>query len=71
LTLDNQGQLPHDLILIKLGEGKTVDDVMAALEAGGPPEWAGFYGNIMAEAGQSKSYVVELKPGNYVLLSFG
>lgn len=71
LTLNNQGQLSHDLILAKLDEGKTIDDVMAALEAEGPPEWAQFYGSITAEPGQSESYVVELTPGNYVLLSFG
>lgn len=70
LTLDNQGQLPHDLILVKLGQGKTIDDLLAAFKAG-PPEWANFYGNVTAEAGQSASYVVDLTPGNYALLSFG
>lgn len=71
LTLDNQGEHSHDLIPVKLGEGKTVDDVMAALEAEGPPEWAALYGQVTAESGQSASYLVELAPGNYVLLSFG
>lgn len=71
LTLDNQGKLPHDLILARLDEGKTLDDVMAALEAEGPPEWAQLYGSVTAEPGQSTSYVVKLTPGNYVLLSFG
>ena len=71
LTLDNQGKLPHDLILARLDAGKTLDDVMAALEAEGPPEWAQLYGSITAEPGQSASYVVKLTPGNYVLLSFG
>lgn len=71
LTLDNQGQLAHDLILVKLAEGKTTGDVMAALEAGGPPEWAEFYGNITAKPGQKASYTVNLVPGNYAILSFG
>lgn len=71
LTLDNQGQLAHDLIVVKLGEGKTLDDVMAALEAEGPPDWAQFYGGVTVEPGASESYTVDLTPGNYVLLSFG
>jgi hypothetical protein len=71
LTLDNQGELPHDLILVKLGQGKSLDDLMAAFEAEGPPDWAHFYGNVTAEAGQSASYVVDLTPGNYAILSFG
>lgn len=71
MTLDNQGELAHDLILVKLGEGKTMADVMAALEAGAPPDWAEFYGGTSAEAGQSASYYVETTPGNYILLSFG
>jgi hypothetical protein len=71
LRLDNQGERSHDLIPVKLGEGKTVDDVMAALELEGPPEWATIYGQVTAESGQSASYLVDLAPGNYVLLSFG
>jgi hypothetical protein len=71
LTLDNQGKLAHDLILVKLGEGKTTNDVMDALAAEGPPEWAEFYGNITAEPGQKAAYTVKLVPGNYAILSFG
>ena len=71
LTLDNQGQQPHDLIMVRLAEGKTVEDVMAALEAEGPPEWATLYGGVSAQAGQSESYVVDLEPGSYVMFSFG
>jgi hypothetical protein len=48
ITLDNQGELAHDLMLFKIAEGKTIDDVMAALEAEGPPEWAEFYGAMWA-----------------------
>lgn len=71
ITLDNQGELAHDFILVKLSEGKTIDDVMAALEAEGPPEWAEFYGGVSAEPSANASYYVELTPGNYVALSFG
>jgi len=71
ITLDNQGELAHDFILVKLDEGKSIEDVMAALEAEGPPEWAEFYGGVSAEPATSASYYVELVPGNYVALSFG
>jgi hypothetical protein len=71
LTLNNQGKLAHDLMVVKLDPGKTLDDVMTALEAEGPPEWAQLYGGVTAQPGQSESYVVDLTPGNYVLLSFG
>ena len=71
LTLDNQGELSHDLLPVKLAEGKTIDDVMAALEAEGPPEWATLYGQVTAEAGQRESYLADLAPGDYVILSFG
>jgi uncharacterized cupredoxin-like copper-binding protein len=71
LTLDNQGKLAHDLIAVKLAEGKSFDDFMIAMEAGGPPEWVQVYGNVTADPGQSQSYLVNLTPGNYVLISFG
>lgn len=71
ITLDNQGALPHDLYLFKIEEGKTMDDVMAALETEGPPEWADFYGITEAAAGESGWFAANLTPGGYVYLSFG
>lgn len=72
ITFDNQGELAHDLILLKLAEGKTVDDVMTALEAEGPPEWAEFYGSVWSvKAGQQTWLAANLVPGEYVYLSFG
>jgi hypothetical protein len=71
VTLDNQGELMHDLLLFKIEEGRTMDDVMAALEAEGPPEWAEFYGSSTATGGASNWFASNLTPGNYVYLSFG
>lgn len=71
LTLDNQGELAHDLWMIKLEEGKTLDDVMAALQSDGIPEWTEFYGQITAQPGEEASYMTNLTPGSYVILSFG
>lgn len=71
LTLDNQGELAHDLWMIKVTEGTTPDDVMAALESDGIPAWATFYGQTTAKPGEQTSYFANLTPGSYVILSFG
>jgi hypothetical protein len=71
ITLVNQGELPHDLLLFRIEEGRTLDDVMAALEAEGPPEWAEFFGSATAEGGGSNWFASNLSPGTYVYLSFG
>jgi uncharacterized cupredoxin-like copper-binding protein len=70
-TLDNQGELAHDFILFKVEEGKTIDDVMAAMQAG-PPEWAHIYGAARGvAAGESSWLATNLTPGSYIYMSFG
>lgn len=71
ITVDNQGELPHDFLLFKIEEGKTMEDVMTALEAEGPPEWAEFYGGTAVGPGESKWFASNLTEGMYVYLSFG
>ena len=72
VTLDNQGELGHDLILLRLLEGKTVDDVTAMLaDDGAPPAWIDVKGGATAEPGSSASFVSNLEAGNYVMFSFG
>lgn len=71
VTFDNQGELPHDLMLMRLGDGKTVDDVTAMLASeAAPPSWIEMVGSASAGPGTSSSFVSELKPGSYVMLSF-
>jgi hypothetical protein len=71
ITLDNQGEFPHQLLLTKLDEGKTMDDVIASIEAGeDAPEWVTMYGGILADPGASSSYIANLTPGEYVYFSF-
>lgn len=65
----NKGQQPHEVALIKLGEGKTMDDVMHFLEQpeGAPPFTdAGGLQAIMP--GASAWIDLELTPGTYVAL---
>lgn len=72
VTLDNQGDLAHDLILLRLLEGKTVDDVTAMLaDEGAPPSWIDVKGGASAEPGSSASFVSNLEAGNYAMFSFG
>jgi hypothetical protein len=75
VTLDNQGARSHDLILFRIDEGKSMDDVMAAIETGaaeqGPPDWISVVGEATAEAGQRKRFIVNLAPGSYGMISFG
>jgi uncharacterized cupredoxin-like copper-binding protein len=70
-TLQNEGEADHDFQLFKLETGRTLDDMMAALEAEGPPEWAEAYGSATAAAGESSWFAADLTPGSYAYLSFG
>jgi uncharacterized cupredoxin-like copper-binding protein len=70
--LVNRGPSIHHIQLVKFGEGKTLDDFMAALKAGGPPpEWATMEGGPNpSELGDTSSTAVMLEPGNYAMLCF-
>jgi hypothetical protein len=71
----NQGKEPHQAGLIKLSEGKTLEDFTAALKAmqpnTPPPAWITFVGgpNAAAPGGTAEATQV-LEPGNYVLICF-
>jgi hypothetical protein len=70
--LVNRGKELHHVQLVKLEEGKTADDFMAALKAGGPPpKWATMAGgpNPADVAGESTT-TMPLEPGNYVMVCF-
>ena len=72
LRLVNRGPDLHHVSLVRLDDGKTIDDVLAALKAGGPPPaWVHEVGgpNTPAPGGESMA-VVDLKAGSYALLCF-
>jgi hypothetical protein len=73
VVLQNDSPAPQDIVLVKLAEGRTADDVLAAVtDPEAPiPEWVELYGGTAAEPGMSSSYLVNLTPGNYVYFSFG
>lgn len=68
----NKGPQPHEMAMMKLAPGKTIDDVKAALQsqAGGPPP-GDFVGGAGALAPGSSAWLkISLEPGNYVAVCF-
>jgi len=79
IELNNTGQQQHDLLLFRLDEGKTLQEIIAGFQAAAaagveatPPPWVKLYGGIAGvRPGERRSYVVDLAPGSYGMLSFG
>ena len=70
--LVNRGPQIHHVQLVKLGEGKTFEDFMGALKAGGPPpKWISMEGGPNPpEVGDTAVTTVALEPGNYAMICF-
>jgi len=70
--LQNRGQSLHHMAIMRLDDGKTLQDLFAALQAGGPPPaWAHDYGGPNApDPGSDSNATMMLEPGNYALLCF-
>jgi hypothetical protein len=69
--ISDQGEQPHELILVKLAEGKTIADVQQWMHqpAGAPPFI--FAGGMQAiDAGESAYLHLNLAPGNYVAICY-
>lgn len=73
LRLVNNGQQPHHLSLVKLNEGKTVQDLMTAMAAPNAvwPAWAvAMGGPNAAEPGNTVAATLPMESGSYVMLCF-
>jgi len=70
--LTDAGQLLHHLQLIKLEEGKTLADYLAATKVAGPPPlWAVPYGGVNPPApGETTVASQVMEPGNYAVVCF-
>jgi hypothetical protein len=70
--LVSKGPSMHHVQLIRLEQGKTADDFLTALKAGGPPPaWATPAGGPNPpETGDTATTIMEMKPGSYVLVCF-
>lgn len=71
-ALDNVGEEQHEMVLFKLVEGATVDDALAAEEAGEDPEqfFAGPPEVGVVGPGEHTFVNTELTPGNYAMVCF-
>jgi hypothetical protein len=71
LRLVNAGSELHHMQLVRLDEGHTATQLVAALAGGPPPEWADMVGGPNAIApGTSAASIQELRPGHYAILCF-
>jgi hypothetical protein len=70
--LTDAGKELHHVQLMKLDQGKTVADFVAAVKAGGPPPmWAIPYGGVNPPApGESTAAMQVLEPGSYAVVCF-
>jgi hypothetical protein len=71
--VSNQGAQPHEMILFKLAEGKTLADVQAFLSnptPSGPPPGDMAGGALAIGPGMRSWTTIDLQPGNYVAICF-
>lgn len=68
IRLVNSGKEPHHIFLVKLKDGKTAQDLGAAMTHGGPlPDWAVMMGGPnAAEPGDTIAATIPVDSGNYV-----
>jgi uncharacterized cupredoxin-like copper-binding protein len=66
------GKEPHHGIFVRLEEGKTFEDLAAAMkQEGPPPSWAHLDGGMMiGDPAQGSNVTLTLTPGKYALICF-
>jgi hypothetical protein len=72
IRVENTGPQPHELVLVKMEEGKTVKDIEAWEKGGekGLPPVSPMGGISPMMANESGQFTVELTPGNYAFICF-
>lgn len=67
-----KGKEPHHGIMVRLEEGKTFQDLAAAMKSEGPPPaWAHLDGGMMiGDPEQGSNVTMALTPGSYALICF-
>jgi hypothetical protein len=69
----NDGPQPHEMSIVKLAPGKTLDDVMAVMASqsfSGPPPFEEAGGMQALDAGKTGWLTLDLEPGSYLALCF-
>lgn len=71
-TVTNQGKEPHEVVLVQLNPGVTIEQAVAWLESGeqGPPPVVPVGGVSGMSPGQSQNFTADLAPGNYAMICF-
>jgi plastocyanin len=72
ILVENAGPQPHELALLKMAPGKTVED-FAAWDAGGmkgPPPAEPIGGVVALDKGGRATFTADLTPGEYGLMCF-
>jgi hypothetical protein len=74
LVLRNEGEEPHELTLMRLEQGRTIEDVEALIEEGvpdEPPPWVTPIGGTFARPGRTSDPLqADLEPGSYLMACF-
>jgi hypothetical protein len=74
LVLVNEGEEPHELALMRLAEGRTIEDVEALIEEGvpdEPPPWVTPVGGTFARPGRASDPLqADLEAGTYLFACF-
>jgi uncharacterized cupredoxin-like copper-binding protein len=72
ILVQNAGPQPHELVLLKLGPGKKVEDFAHWAETGlkGPPPGEPLGGVAVLDQGGQGTFTVDLTPGEYGLICF-
>lgn len=72
VRVTNAGAQPHEVVLVKLDDGKTVKDFGAAFEPGasGPPPGRAMGGLVGIEQGANGFFSGRFEPGRYGLICF-
>ena len=72
IEVTNHGTQPHELVVVRLSPGATVQDVIASFEPGasGPPKGVLVGGITGIEKGERVTFTGEFEPGRYGLICF-
>ena len=72
IDVTNHGTQPHELVVVRLSPGATIQDVIASFEPGasGPPKGVLVGGITGIEKGERVSFTGEFEPGRYGLICF-
>ena len=72
IEVRNHGTQPHELVVVRLSPGASVQDVVASFEPGasGPPKGVLVSGITGIEKGERVTFTGEFEPGQYGLICF-